>query len=208
MSCELRTSMDWKPLKIKYFKDDAEGFKEIIDHLIFKLVEFHNPDEVAVIRIKNWFDHKWLNYSGQGPQKYDTHSKPGIPFVLKPFWTEEITVPPFNPNRVLSTTFYKPDEHYNDTFIEPIHIYQNSTENLKNRITKRSDNGICFWVSTNSTTNRQGSLMTYIIKGEQIETWYASIEEHGLWKINRTKGISKNKLLLLTTELNEKFKNN
>ena len=200
--------MDWKPLKIKYFKDDAEGFKEIIDHLTFKLLELHSPDEVAVIRIKNWFDHKWLNYSGQGPQKHDLHAEPGIPFVLKPFWREEITVPPFNPNRVLSTTFYKPDGNHNSKFIEPIHIYQNSTDNLKNQITKRSENGICFWISTNSVTNRQGSLMTYIIKGEQVETWYANIEEHGLWKINQTKGISKNKLQLLTTELNEQFKSN
>lgn len=200
--------MDWKPLKIKYFADDAEGFKEIIDHLTFKLLQLYNPDEVAVIRIKNWFDHKWLNYSGQGPEKYDLQTDPGVPFVLRPFWKKEITVPPFNPNRVLSTTFYKPYGNHNARFIKPIHEFQTTTDNLNNQVEERSDNGICFWISTNSVTNGQGSLMTYRIKNRQVETWFASIREHGSWKVHQSKGISKNKLQRLLTELNNHYQNN
>ncbi len=34
--------------------------------------------------------------------------------------------------------------------------------------------------------------MVYQIKNNDIETWYASIEEDQNWKITRTKGIDKN----------------
>ena len=50
--------------------------------------------------------------------------------------------------------------------------------------------------------------MAYRIKDGEVDSWYANIEEHGLWRLNQTKGISKNKLLVLLTELNEKYKSN
>lgn len=200
--------MDWIPLKIKYFGNDAEGFKEIIDHLVFKLLELYNPDEVAVIRIDNWFDHKWLNYSGKRVKKYEVNSRPHIPFILEPFWNKQIAIPPFNPNRVLSEIYYKPDGNHNSKFTEVYHKWQNSSENLKNKIVNRTKNGLCLWVSTNSIQNRQGCIMAYRIKDGEVESWYASIEEKGLWKIQQTKGISKNKLLVMLTELNEKYESN
>ena len=200
--------MDWIPLKIKYYRNDAEGFKEIIDHLVFKLLQLYNPNEVAVIRIKNWFDHKWLNYSGKKVEKHDAGSHPYIPFVLAPFWNENITIPPFNPNRVLSQMNYKLDDNHSQRFIESLHISQNSSENLKNHIAERTNNGLCLWISTHSVQNRWGSIMVYRIEDNQVNSWYASIEEHGLWKVNRTKGISKNKIQLMLTELNKRYKNN
>ena len=36
--------------------------------------------------------------------------------------------------------------------------------------------------------------MVYVIKNENIETWYASIENLNGWKITKTKGIELNSL--------------
>ena len=200
--------MDWIPLRIEYYGNDAEGFKEIVDHLVFKLLELYNPDEVAVIRIKNWFDHKWLNYSGKKIIKYDDNSHPHIPFILTPFWNTEITIPPFNPNRILSEIYYKPDGNHSEKFTEVYHKWQNSSDNLKNKIVNRTNNGLCLWISSNSVQNRQGCIMAYRIHDGNVDSWYANIEENGLWRLSQTKGISKNKLLVLLTELNDRFKSN
>ncbi|WP_298508396.1 hypothetical protein [uncultured Kordia sp.] len=51
-------------LNIPFDKTDAEGFKVIVETIIHHLIRSFDPDEVSIIRIKNWFDHKWLNYSG------------------------------------------------------------------------------------------------------------------------------------------------
>ncbi len=141
-------------IKIKFDDTDAKGFIAIVDLIIDRLIKNLNPDEISVVRIKNWFDHKWLNYSGKKVLKYDTKTFPGIPFVLEPFWNKEITIPPFNPNRVLSETFFKLKNTKNEKFEELFHINQKSTENRNNFISKKTKSGLCIWISSNSKINK------------------------------------------------------
>ncbi len=191
-------------ITIKFDNTDSKGFKIIINLIIGNLIKNLNPDEISVVRIKNWFDHKWLNYSGKKILKYDTKTFPGIPFVIEPFWNKEITIPPFNPNRVLSETFFRLKNIENAEFEELFHINQRSTENRNNLISKKTKNGLCIWISSNSTINGQGSLMVYQIKNDEIQTWYASIGKNNEWEIIRTKGIDKKEIQLMMTEYNEK----
>jgi len=83
---------------------------------------------------------------------------------------------------------------------ESLHKFQWSSENRNNLISRRTNNGLCIWISSNSETNRQGSLMVYQIKGAQIYSWYVSIEEKDGWKVTKTKGIDKNQVQLILTE--------
>ena len=193
-------------IEVKFDDTDAEGFKEIIETIVINLIETFDPDEVSIVRIKNWFDHKWLNYSGKQILKYDTKTHPAIPFVLEPYWHKEITVPPFNPNRVLSESRHRKEGIEDSLFEEALHRFQWSTENRSNLITRRINNGLCVWVSSNSETNRQGSLMVYQIKNSEIQSWYASIEEKGEWKVTKTKGIDKNQVQLMLTKSRENIK--
>lgn len=193
-------------IEIKFDNTDAEGFKEIVDTIVNNLVKTFNPDEISIVRIKNWFDHKWLNYSGKQILKYDTRTNPSIPFVLEPYWNKEITVPPFNPNRVLSESRHRKKGISNARFEEILHKFQWSTENRNNLISRRMNNGLCIWISSNSKTNRQGSLMVYQIKDSEIQSWYACIEEKDDWKITKTKGVDKNQIQLMLTELKENYK--
>lgn len=195
-------------IEIKFDNTDAEGFKEIVNTIVGNLIKTFNPDEISIVRIKNWFDHKWLNYSGKQILKYDTETHPSIPFVLEPYWNKEITVPPFNPNRVISESGHRKKGTSNALFEEALHKFQWSTENRNNLISRRINNGLCIWISSNSETNRQGSLMVYQIKDSEIQSWYASIEENDDWKVTKTKGIDKNQIQLMLTELKEKYKSN
>ena len=155
-----------------------------------------NPDEISIVRIKNWFDHKWLNYSGKEIREYETGKGAMIPFVLKPFWNKEITIPPFTPNRVLNEVFYKLKGEENPKFEELTHVWQRSTDNKKRLISERTENGLCIWISSNSLANGQGSLMVYQIKDSDILTWYVNIENKNGWKITKAKGIDNNNSLL------------
>ena len=194
-------------IQIPFDKTDAEEFKSIVETIIHHLIQTFNPTEVSVIRIRNWFDHIWLNYSGKQILKYDTKSNPGIPFVLEPYWNTEITIPPFHPNRVLSETKFRKKEINNTSFLEPFHTVQSTIENKKNLIARRTNNGLCVWISSNSEVNRQGSLMVYQIKNSEVQSWYISIEEKDVWKIVKTKDISKKEIEAIFTSISA-LKNN
>ncbi len=188
-------------IEIKFDNTDAKGFKVIVATIVSNLIKTFDPDEISIVRIKNWFDHKWLNYSGKQILKYDTKPHPGIPFALEPYWNKEITVPPFNLNRVLSESVHRIKGISNVLFEEVLHKFQWSTENRNNLISRRTNNGLCIWISSNSETNKQGSLMVYQIKDSEIQSWYASIQESNGWKVNKTKGIDKNQIQLMLSEL-------
>ena len=185
-----------KMIKLQLDNTDNSGFVEAVESIIENLVKSLSPNEVSVIRIKNWFDHKWLNYSGKEIRKYDTGTGAMIPFVLEPYWGKEITIPPFNPNRVLSETFYKKKGKENSKFQQLTHIWQRSTENKKRLISDKTENGLCVWISTNSDGNGQGSLMVYQIMDSEVHSWYVNIEDKNGWKITKTKGIDKSNVLL------------
>jgi hypothetical protein len=41
---------------------DDSHFVELLKHLISRLVSEKFPEQIFVIKIDNWFDHKWLNF--------------------------------------------------------------------------------------------------------------------------------------------------
>ena len=48
--------------------DDPE-FVELVKHVIAGCVNDGFPSTIIVIKIDNWFDHKWLGYRKQQPYK-------------------------------------------------------------------------------------------------------------------------------------------
>lgn len=181
-------------MDITFDNSDAPEFQEMMSFIIHKLVQTLQPNEISIVRINNWFDHKWLNYSGKQIQKFDSATHPNIPFVLEPYWNNEVTIPPFHPNRVLSESKFRKTGTKGETFEQAFHVFQESSKSNSNLISRRTNNGLCIWISSNTITNKQGSIMVYQIKNAQIETWYASMEEKGKWCVSKTKGIDKNHL--------------
>jgi hypothetical protein len=179
-------------LKIKVDYGDANEFIEIMDKIIMGLVEKFQIDEILLVKIKNWFDHKWLNYSGKSVVQFQGGHL--IETALQDEWREKITVPPFNPNRVLSETFYRIRQTDNKIFENSLHKTKNSNENIHNRITNYSTNGLFVWYSSDTKINKKGCLMIYRVDNGFVETFYVSFENTNEWKIKQTKDITPNEL--------------
>jgi hypothetical protein len=45
---------------------DDPGFIEMLNSILSGLIGDHAPQQLWVIQIDNWFDHKWLGFSGMG----------------------------------------------------------------------------------------------------------------------------------------------
>ena len=178
---------------------DAQEFIQIINKIIFGLIEKFQIDEISFVKIKNWFDHKWLNYSGLSVVQF--HGGGLVPdSSLNNEWREKITVPPFNPNRVLSETFFRIKPTKNKMFEKPLHITKDSNDNIHNRISRYTKNGLFVWYSSDTELNQKGSLMIYRVQDEMVSTFYASFENNNGWRIKQTKDIPVAELSSYITE--------
>jgi hypothetical protein len=177
--------------EIKIKNGDAPEFIEMLNRIIGTLVFQYRIDEVCHIRIKNWFDHKWLNYSGYAIVPFedvDRHS------AKEGKWQDKITVPPFIPRRVLSESFFRKRPTNNKIFEKKLHRGKMSNDNLHNRISNYTTNGLFIWYSSDTEKNKRGSFMIYRVQEEDVVTFYASAEIKNGWEITRTKGIEPNEL--------------
>ena len=185
--------------EIKIETGDANDFIISLNKIIAGLVDKFQIKEICLIKIKNWFDHKWLNYSGISVVEF-----PGgaglIDSALNNEWREKITVPPFNPNRVLSELFYRTEQTKNKMFEKTLHTTKDSNDNIHNRISIYTKNGVFVWYSSNTELNQKGSLMIYRIQNDEVETFYVSFENKKGWKVKQTKNISVSELKDLLNE--------
>ena len=173
---------------------DAPGFINIIESIVNNYILDYRIDEISLVKIDNWFDHKWLNYSGKGIIHFEQTPHPDKVAITN-FWKDKITLPPFNPKRVLSSMIYRKKGHSNPSFEKINHKEQRSTENLDNYLASKSENGLLVWFSSNSVINQKGSIMLYWIHSESVDTFYASIENKNGWTISQTKGINRKTLM-------------
>ena len=180
-------------MKITFEKDDDPEFIEIVNKIIGALVFQWNIDEIMIIKIKNWFDHKWLNYSGKKLIHFEGTLHPDK-VALENDWKERVTFPPFNPNRVISEQYFRKRETGNKQFEKVVHKPQRSTENQLNQVARMTENGLYIWYSSNSKPLLRASLMMYKVQSHELNSWYATVEKRDIWKVSRTKGIDKNEI--------------
>jgi hypothetical protein len=173
-------------------KDDP-GFVTLLEIMVMNLLKESAAEEVYVFQLNNWFDHKWLNYSGQGVLSGEENEQ-ADQLKLTEFHKKRITIPAFNPKRIILQKYYhkNKDNSYQEAPLpREIHRKQRSQQNLHRPIADQSDSGIFIWYSANTITNQRGSLMVYLIQENQVETWYASfLVENKQWKIKQAKGKS------------------
>lgn len=179
--------------EIKIESGDANDFINNLNKIVGKLIDQFGINEVCIIKIKNWFDHKWLNYSGKSVVEFRGGGGL-IDSSLNNEWREKITVPPFNPNRILSEYFYRMEATDNKIFERNLHKTKDSNDNIHNRISAYTKNGIFVWYSSNTEINQKGSLMIYIVQADEVKTFYVSFVNNNDWKINQTKNISATEL--------------
>ena len=159
--------------------NDNPDFISNIEIIIRDKVSKWKPLDLYLTRIDNWFDDKWVKFSGT------------LMHELSIWQLQDITVPPFHPSRVDSCDYYRLDNGiYNkQTTDKTLHIIQASTDNFKRKIADFTDNGLFIWYSGNSKANNKGTLMGYLVRDNDCYTFYISLTGDKKWNVNRTKGI-------------------
>ena len=159
---------------------DNPTFVSRIEDIIVDQVKLFDPQEIYIIKINNWFDQKWLKFSGT------------ILHELS-IWKSDITLPPFHPNRVNQIRHYliENGEYIRSETDKQLHIYQQSSKNLKRKISDISSDGLFIWYSGNSEKNEVGSIMIYLMKNDGCHTFYISLDKSKEWKSGKMVGLNK-----------------
>jgi len=166
-------------MKLQATSDDDPSFVRLVSLIVDSLVLQRAPDILAILAVDNWFDHKWLNFSGK------IMGALGV-------WKHPLTIPPFHPHRVKVQTVYRlsREKQYEQIDAPPLHLEQASEKNLNRKLIHATDSGVFVWWSGNTSANAKGSLMAYIQTGTDARSWYISFDRRDRWAINKTKNIS------------------
>ncbi len=162
-------------------ENDDPRFVALANQLLDTTVTTCRPAEVCLIRIDQWFDAKWLKFSGK------------ILGALGVYCNRWITIPPFHPNRVLSETHLSVAPESGAYVPSPaarLHIVQASAENLTRVISRVSPSAVFFWYSSSTVGLDRGSIMLYRTEQAEVFPWYASFHRTTEWKLDRHRGIS------------------
>jgi hypothetical protein len=173
---------------------DDHLFLVVADRVISAIEQPYGT--LVVVRVRNWFDHKWLRFSGNGRVPFEAHrlAHPGV--ALDSFWQDKLTFPPFSPRRIVR------EEHFpraNAGEVKAIHRRRRrqSAKNLHRRVEHHASSLLVAWVSTGSEATGRASLMIYAHDEGDLLAWYASFHRLGeRWEIHRVKGVAKDEVAL------------
>ena len=164
--------------------DDAGDFILNLNRILIGVCEAHQPHELILIRIDNWFGPKWLRFSGK------LHGAVG-------YWSKRLTLPPFVPARVVWQRRYQLGEPDTYELIDPeplLHVQKALAENQRPLAEKISVNTALVWFSSATSVNGRGALMAYLPDGADWWAWYAGYAKTNAWEATTLKGISRQEL--------------
>jgi len=190
---------------------DDNDFVHLLNALLNALVVQQKPEQLWVIQIDNWFDHKWLRYSGSGtvasnfPVDWTSSFMDRFTSIKEQFWRDKLTFPPFAPDRIAGQwSFLHSGEDYSEVPIPKLPHRQSrrrSHSNLNRRVEDFVRSASFVWYSGNTLKNGRGSAMVYSIGPDEPICWFAAFGRKSGWMLERTKGTDKeqvSRLLRLT----------
>lgn len=163
-------------ISLQRYQDDDVRFIDWVEAVIGQTIGRTAPEELYVIKIDNWFGRRWLGFAGKVF---------GALGVRKP--RNKITLPPFIPSRVVYeqrfTRRRNSPAYVPAVPIRPLHIRQESGENLQRRLENQVPQAALFWYSGDSKNSGRGSLMAYIPTPEEYLVWYLGASRDAGWKV-------------------------
>ena len=182
--------------------DDPE-FVALIERIAVRSFKQGDYDEVFIIEIKNWFDHKWLKFSGIGRVPFDDIRNDHPQVALDEFFQDRITFPPFTPNRILRQQWHPAHEAKPKYLPYSTKEREHSSWNLQRRVTQYAHSALFVWFSSGTKANDRGSLMLYQSRAGSVSPWYASFRKAAGWVLHLTKGVSREAVELLMAKIAE-----
>ena len=148
----------------------------------------HEVTGIYLTRIDGWFGERWIGFAGK------TLGAAGVRY------REDFHVPPFVPNRVLSTKYFRlvgSGEYVADTPPITLHITQRSESNFRRKLSDLTPDDALVWFTSDSAANGRGSLLAYVPAEGGHEAWFLGLTNNrGSWRINKSIGISSAELAL------------
>jgi hypothetical protein len=181
---------------------DDPKFIALLNSLLQRLIVHDPPLEVFVVQIDNWFDHKWLKFSGIGSVDYRFPAYMNrIDSAKQEVWQDKTTLPPFAPHRVLSQRYFR---WLNSEYTEAVPTSfphgsdrRPSRSNLQSRVEDRFDSACFIWYSANTLVNGKASVMVYTVAKREVLSWFASFNRQDEWHLQLTKGTNREEVLRL-----------
>jgi hypothetical protein len=157
------------------------AFIALVRQIITGLLKRVSADELFLIQIDNWFDHKWLDLSVRNPG-----SEPPL--------DQHTPIPMFNPSRVVHQARYlrgaDPAKYSEVVRRKDVHGDDGVTRVKHRRFADLTNDGVFVWYSAGTSGNGRGSLMVVAYTRTLKFAWYASLVRRTTWAIDRAKGIT------------------
>jgi hypothetical protein len=180
---------------------DDNDFIDLLNLLVNGLLIQQTPEQLWVIQIDNWFDHKWLRYSGSGivaspfPANWTSSFMDRFTSVKEQFWQDKLTFPPFAPNRVTGQwSFLRSDQEYIEAALPKLphaESRRRSHANLHRRAENFFQSASFVWYSGNTLKNGRGSVLVYNLGAAEPVCWFVAFAKKLSWTIKNTKGVDK-----------------
>ena len=176
---------------------DAPGFVDSVDRVAAGLVFRYRPRLVCIVRIRRWFDHRWLRFSGKGRVFFDPPWPSHVGVSLDELHQEQLTFPPFAPARVETEQHWEraSDGDYARA-VERFRVHrverQHSSSNLQRRVAYLTDSALFVWFSSTSAKDTRGSMLVYIVNDGRTIPWFASMKSAPAgWMLGEVKGLGR-----------------
>ena len=160
------------------------AFADLVLNAAFHVGLSSSAEEVYLIHVDNWFDHKWLNWPAS-TRVSKRYSKDGP--------DQQAPVPSFTLSRILSQDRLRYDPTSARYILAGggpvIHGYDGMYHGKHRRLADISQSAVFLWYSGNTGPNGQGSMMAYVYTPAAKTSWYASFRKAPDWRVHRTKGI-------------------
>lgn len=166
--------------QIPLFGDETDDaiFLETIGDIFNGMLLETKVAGISLVKIRDWFGPKWLGFSGKIMGAIGVNAA-------------ELTLPPFNPKRVLSQRSYAFNPNslaYEKSWLPfRLHPEQSSQENFHRRFAHYVSSGAFVWYSSDSARTGNGALMIYVTRHQQILSGYLGLTrlQSGKWEVER-----------------------
>ncbi|MDP9192919.1 MAG: hypothetical protein M3P06_14555 [Acidobacteriota bacterium] len=163
--------------------DDAE-FIAFTETVLTRVTLMQAPG-IHITRINGWFGEKWIGFSGKVMGAFGVH------------YREEMDIPPFVPNRVITSTYlklvggrYEPSES-----AVQLHIHQRSESNFRRKVREVVPADVLIWFSGGSERDGRGSILAYVPTVEGHTPGFLSLARDPSWRIIKSIGLSPSELV-------------
>jgi hypothetical protein len=158
------------------------------------VIRRHAPETLVLIKIDNYFGSKWLGFSGKALGALGVWHNPDY------HPANNIRIPPFVPNRVVSQRRFAGPDYKEIDGGRPVHKQIPAGVALNRRAASAVPGAALVWYSGESKATGRGALMAYVPEGSSYWPWYTSFEAGEPWCVTETLGIKREDLARLIIE--------